>query len=965
MVNFKEINEICSKYTFAAQSFRNNLSELLCGLIDELERFITDYDSVSDPMNLFNGDSLKSPYNTPLTFQKGDSGAQSLSYKYVHLVKDINDIIDSDISTYRKIKFNKPENMVRYILTAGKTRLDNVLTGFYFADPSIDREDNLTKFIDLYCDMLDDIIEQLENIGKDENESKPHQYLTRMHLHFSFAMLMQSFSVHFATYLNAQRLNGTDKYQYRFLNDVLFETDVLKHIKALCDRLNKIETYRADFINANADYAQIEPLFISYDYSRKDIDPKCHLFTYIFDRNEDMKNALKSIYSYAEYNFAKDEVVKFNSLIDENGLSSELDIDKLSVKTSIFNINNTEEDYKNMALQYQKADDMVPLVGKCIELLDKNALDIPGLAKLVKYVIVENKKIRDMTFKTEKTSVINDFLINLIFKDRIDYLDANGQSVTAYNGFTHFTDEKIKLLIDTFYDQICNPYFVTLYALRDSTIREKSITSAQNFNRLARVAFSDNKFVKDFITRYEEELNKPESERVSTVKRFNKEFITYSSLKYIIMNYINNESRKIDVISKEQTNPKILLMGIFQNGDVVDKLTDYVEATILDRFKVDFSTGTVEALKGNQYGWYSTPDDRHRDIFSSFYLNFREAFITSPGENMYYRIPNELNITEYYTHSELDRLIKFIEGTDEENNDYEIKYNPILLRNWNTQKTLSNTSKIKVGNMSSYILAMAIITSLKFNPTIKKILTDEQIAIIDKYLRDKIDNYTLEYLPTVCDDNVLKDKCVLSGDPYYDENLLPNLIQFSDVARLHKIIQFKNMFNINTKISIPENCGFVPFYSGRWFDFDKNISNVPEENNYVSDLISTKNSELLSVLKPAFTIFANDVDYEIFTKQAVVRYISASIMCKQWNGRENINEEMITHINHFKSGLKFDRLGYAKENLDGVYEIIAKNYSEILKTFSEAKLITDEESEVICQRIKDIQTDAQCLNIIE
>jgi hypothetical protein len=181
----------------------------------------------------------------------------------------------------------------------------------------------------------------------------------------------------------------------------------------------------------------------------------------------------------------------------------------------------------------------------------------------------------------------------------------------------------------------------------------------------------------------------------------------------------------------------------------------------------------------------------------------------------------------------------------------------------------------------------------------------------------------------------------------------------------NEFIQFKNEFNINTKISIPENCGFVPFYSTRWFDYDKNTSNVTEENGYISDLISTKNSELLTVLKPAFTIFANDVDYEIFTKQAVVRYISASIMCKQWNGRESMNEEMIMHINHLKSGLKFDRLGYAKENLDGVYEIIAKNYSEILKTFTEAKLITDEESEVICQRIKDIQTDAQCLNIIE
>jgi hypothetical protein len=89
MANFKEINEICSKYKFAAQSFRNNLSELLCGLISELEGFISDYDAESDPMNLFDGDSLKQPYNTPLTFQKGDTGAQSLSSKYVNLVKDI------------------------------------------------------------------------------------------------------------------------------------------------------------------------------------------------------------------------------------------------------------------------------------------------------------------------------------------------------------------------------------------------------------------------------------------------------------------------------------------------------------------------------------------------------------------------------------------------------------------------------------------------------------------------------------------------------------------------------------------------------------------------------------------------------------------------------------------------------------------------------------------------------------
>ena len=964
---YLEIENITQKYPFLKENFYSNAAKVIQEDITDIDEFAEVYATLNDPLELISQkyntyyDKSKIDYNYKFV-QRANSSDLHNTY-HINIANDIlRDIYDNytERDGYDKLELSNKNKLKFLIYSYG---INNV---------SYDIKD-IVKISKSFCDMLDEKKFKFNETLQDDQFSNDLTDAAKKYIVKSvekithFQMIVDKFYENILYNYITKFTENSYKYKYLYLYDLANSNESMKALEEVCSRIVEFNNELYKVRNSQTKYGKIISAMIrSLFYvkvSNDDYTPSMTDIVQICRTISGAKEKFDDIYGYLEINGANEDIEAFNQkLAVEFPNFKRLFIKKeYTASKSIFNVNRTEDEMAAMASQYTKADDVAELAAQCVYLMSQNALDVANLKTIVTKVIVENKKIKDMNFKTEKTSVINDFLIAIMFKDSLYY---NGNRLG--NAFLDLETTEIKEFVKVFYDQICDPYFITTYALRDSTINGKWITSAKAFNKLAGVAFTNSKFIEDFITKYLVELDKPMEERKSTVKRFDKNFITYSSLKYILVNYMSNNSKL--KLNEKETNPRVLLMKLLINDNINEYLKDFVRYCIDHNYVFDIKENTV--TKTYNKAWYDdcARGEAEDDVLQTYYDNFKNAFITS-RDSKRVSLPSEINIVTYFSHTEFDRLLHFIDSDKEKYTEYDLAYNPILHRGYGDSNMLTDYSKAKIGELSTVILALGVLSAIKcdkLSTDLATIFTEDQKKIVYDYISNKINGYQLEYLPTVCNRCVL-NKRELQGDPFYDQTYVLNLVQYSDLLRISKLLEIKNNLGIDLTITIPENAGFIPYYPKSFYkDESRKFRYIGNElNNTIDDIVKNASSELLEIFKNSLDIYSldNSVAYEIETKQSAVRYISQMIM-----SGDEVNVKAFSHIRQFSDEPFYFSRQYIekdKSNLGDVYEILVKNYELILETYKNNGIFDEDKCNEITDTIRNIQLTSQCLNIIE
>ena len=961
-----EIENIIQKYPFLESEFYSNAANVIGDDINDIDDFVDGYSALNDPLSL-----ISQKYNTYYDKTKLDYNyrfVQRANSSDLHNTYHIN--VGNDVLRDIYDCYTERDGYDRLLLS-DKNKLKFIIYNYGISNVSYDK-DNMAKITKAFCDMLDekkfvfnDTLQ--DDLTSDKITDEAKKYIVKSVEKIThFQMIVDKFYEQILYSYITKFTENDYKYKYLYLYDLANSNESMKSLETVCSRIVDFNNELYKVRNSNTKYGRIISAMIRNLFYGKvnndDYNPSMTDIVQICRTISGPKEKFDDICGYLEINGANEDIEIFNQKLElEFPNFKRLFITKkYSASKSIFNVNRTEDEMAAMAAQYTKADDVNDLAAQCVYLMSQNALDVANLKTIVTKIIVENKKIKDMNFKTEKTSVINDFLIAIMFKDSLYY---NGNRLG--NAFLDLDSSEIKVFVKVFYDQICNPYFITTYALRDSTITGKWITSAKAFNRLAEVAFTDNKFIEDFINRYLVELEKPMEERKSTVKRFDKNFITYSSLKYILVNYMSNNSKL--GLNEAETNPRVLLMKLLINDNINGYLKDFVRYCIDHNYVFDIKENNT--LKSYNRACYDdcARGEAEDDVFQSYYDNFKKAFITSSDKRI--SLPNDINIVTYFSHTEFDRLLHFIDSDKEKYTEYDLAYNPILHRGYGDSNMLTDYSKAKIGEMSTVILALGVIAAIKCNKLssdFSTIFTEDQKKIVCDYISNKLNGYQLEYLPTVCNKCVL-NKRELQGDPFYDQTYVLNLVQYSDLLRISKLLEIKNSLGINLTITIPENAGFIPYYPKSFYKEEgRKYRYIGSElNNTIDDIVKNASSELLEIFKNSLDIYSldNSVAYEIETKQSAVRYISQMIM-----SGEEINVKAFSHIRQFSDEPFYFSRQYIerdKSNLGDIYDILVKNYELILETYKNNNIFNEDKCNEITETIRNIQLTSQCLNIIE
>ena len=232
-------------------------------------------------------------------------------------------------------------------------------------------------------------------------------------------------------------------------------------------------------------------------------------------------------------------------------------------EASLLNNHISDEDRNELTKNFTSANDIAELTKNVINAFKNEAMfDGEKINLIISNVIVGNKKIRDRDFPDSKDKVVHEFF-RLLF--------ISSSSSRDFTKDEQYKNE-INKVIDSNLDYVLDPYFVTACLLKESVITNYYTDMVKNTKSFMDNVFTTSDRVIKFIDKYIKELQKPQSERKSTVKGVKADIISYGTLYYILSEYGKTKLEYNGLEEDGTINPtKLLLLAYGKHHDDVKK----------------------------------------------------------------------------------------------------------------------------------------------------------------------------------------------------------------------------------------------------------------------------------------------------------------------------------------------------------------------------------------------------------